>query len=92
MSHNDVPATGDRDEAHAIEEVIDRLAERFPTLERTHVAEIVHEEWRNLDAGRVRDFVPVLVEHEARERLRQEAAHAPLDVVTESARLGDIDS
>jgi len=87
MSHDDVPAAGERDEAHAIEEVIDRLAERFPTLERPHVSEIVHEEWRSLDAGRVRDFVPVLVEHEARDRLRREAAPAPLDVAAESARL-----
>ncbi len=69
MTDKDVPA-GERNEAHAIEEVIDRLAERFPTLERTHVAEIVHDEWHRLDGGRVRDFVPVLVEHEARERLR----------------------
>jgi hypothetical protein len=65
--------------------VIGRLAERFPTLERAHVAEIVNEEWRNLDAGRVRDFVPILVEHEARVRLRSEAAPTPFDVEAESA-------
>ena len=87
MDDNDVPAAGDRDEAHAIQEVIERLAERFPTLERTHVSDIVNDEWHNLDAGRVRDFVPVLVEHEARERLRREAAPAPLDVAAESERL-----
>ena len=78
MTDKDVPAA-ERDEAHAIEEVIDRLAERFPTLERTHVAEIVTDEWHRLDGGRVRDFIPVLVEHEARERLRGEAVPAPLD-------------
>ncbi len=86
MTDNAVPAA-DRDEAHAIEEVVVRLAERFPTLERTHVANIVHDEWHRLDGGRVRDFVPVLVEHEARERLRREAAPAPFDVGAEAARL-----
>ena len=87
MDDNDVRGAGDRDEEHAIEEVIDRLAERFPTLERTHVADIVHDEWHSLEAGRVRDFVPVLVEHEARERLRKEATPAPLNVAAETARL-----
>ena len=86
MTDKDVPAA-DRDEAHAIDEVIDRLAERFPTLERTHVEEIVTDEWHRLDEGRVRDFVPVLVEHEARERLRREAAPAPLDIEAEELRL-----
>ena len=83
MADNDVPAAT-RDEAHAIDEVISRLAERFPALAHTHVEEIVREEWRRLDGGRLRDFVPVLVEHEARERLRLEAAPVPLDAEAET--------
>ena len=75
MSDTDVRAD-DRDEAHAIDEVTERLADRFPTLERSHVEEIVQDEWHRLDDGRVRDFVPVLVEHEARERLRKESREA----------------
>lgn len=78
---------GSRDEEHAIDEVIDRLAERFPTIDRSHVAEIVHEEAHKLDGGRVRDFVPVLVEHASHERLRLEAEPAPLNVAAEQERL-----
>lgn len=75
----DAPDAPERDEAQAIAEVVDRLAERFPTLDRAHVEGVVNEEWHSLDAGRVRDFVPVLVEHDARERLRQVVEAAALD-------------
>ncbi|MGC5169037.1 three-helix bundle dimerization domain-containing protein [Micromonospora sp. DT81.3] len=53
--------------------VVDRLAARFPTLARDHVAEVVDEEHERLNGARVRDFIPLLVEHEATERLRLEA-------------------
>jgi hypothetical protein len=53
--------------------VIDRLAARFPTLERDHVERVVQEEHDRLGEARVRDFIPVLVEHAATERLRLEA-------------------
>ena len=86
MTDKDVPAA-ERDEAHAIDDVVDRLAGRFTSLDRAHIEEIVHDEWHRLDEGRLRDFVPVLVEHEARERLRREAAPAPLDTEAESSRL-----
>ncbi|MET0829992.1 MAG: hypothetical protein ABWY26_10755 [Microbacterium sp.] len=52
---------------------IDRLAERFPTLAREHIAQVVHEERDRLSDARIRDFIPVLVEHSATERLRREA-------------------
>ena len=70
-----------RDERVAIEHAIDRLAERFPTVDRARVEQIVDEELHRLDGGRVRDFIPVLVEHEAKERLRSEAVHLPLEQV-----------
>ena len=61
------------DEPQAIDQVINRLAERFPSLERDYIAEVVEEELRQLDGGRVRDFVPVLVEKGAKKRLKREA-------------------
>ena len=61
------------DETQAIDQVIDRLAERFPSLEREHIAGVVADEHAQLDAGRVRDFVPVLVEKAAKKRLKKEA-------------------
>jgi len=61
------------DETQAIDQVIDRLSQRFPTLDRDHIANIVEEEHGQLDEGRVRDFVPVLVEKAAKKRLKKEA-------------------
>ena len=57
------------DEVKALGVVVDRLAERFPNLSRSSIEEAVREEHQALDGGRVRDFVPVLVEHAAKARL-----------------------
>ena len=58
----------------SLEAVVDRLAERFPTLERPHIEEIVEAEAAQLEDGaRVKDFIPVLVEHEVKDQLRNEA-------------------
>ena len=61
------------DEDRVMEKVIDRLSGQFPSLTRDHVQQIVDEEFARLEVGRIRDFVPVLVEHAAKERLRNEA-------------------
>ncbi|MGY4856355.1 three-helix bundle dimerization domain-containing protein [Cryobacterium sp. AP23] len=61
------------DETQAIDQVIDRLSQRFPSLEREHIADVVQEEHGQLEEGRVRDFVPVLVEKAAKRRLKKEA-------------------
>ena len=61
------------DDGESTATVIDRLAARFPTLEREHITQVVNEEHDRLNGARVRDFIPVLVEHEATERLRLEA-------------------
>jgi hypothetical protein len=68
-------------EGRAIEGVVSRLAARFPTLARDHIAEVVREEQHRIDGGSVQDFVPVLAEHAARERLRAEAdpTYAPTE-------------
>lgn len=55
----------------ALTVVVDRLAEKFPEVRRDIIEEVVQQQHRALDAGKVRDFVPVLVEHAARERLTQ---------------------
>jgi hypothetical protein len=83
---DDASAPAVRDESHEIDEVIERLSGRFPTIDRTHVEDIVHDEAHQLDGGRVRDFIPVLVEHAAFERLRLEAPPAPLDPSAEEPR------
>lgn len=72
------------EEAQALDRVVDRLAERFPTVTREQVAAIVAEEHLELEGNPIRDFVPVLVEHEARERLRASGA-APIRVGADAA-------
>ncbi|MEZ0448771.1 three-helix bundle dimerization domain-containing protein [Cellulomonas sp. ICMP 17802] len=59
-----------QDEGHAIDEVVDRLAQRFPDIPAVTVREVVEAQLAQFAGSPVRDFVPVLVEHEALELLR----------------------
>ena len=51
-------------------EVIDRLAEKFHEAPRGRIEQTVHEQQEALAHNRVRDYVPVLIEHAAKDRLR----------------------
>lgn len=57
-------------ETRALQEVQERLTQRFPYLGAEVVEAAVRVAYSKL-TGPVRDFVPVLVEHEARQRLAQ---------------------
>lgn len=59
--------------------VVDRLSARFPEAPRTHIAGIVGEEYESLAGGRIRSYIPTLVEHEARSRLQREFTFEPTD-------------
>lgn len=61
------------DETSALREVQERLAERFPHLGDSVVQEAVRLAHASMD-GPIRDYVPVLVEHMARDRLAQMTA------------------
>ncbi|KSU78723.1 hypothetical protein GA0061083_0569 [Pseudarthrobacter enclensis] len=61
---------GVSEEVRAMSAVVDRLAAKHPDVARRVIEDVVQDEHRSLDAGRLRDFVPVLVEHAARDRLR----------------------
>ena len=65
------------DETVAIARVIERLSDRFPTVPPPRIEEVVWAEHRQLDGRPVRNFVPILVEREAKTRLRELAASAP---------------
>jgi hypothetical protein len=56
------------DEHQALEHVCSRLVERFPDVPEATVRLTVSDVHARFD-GRVRDYVPVLVEREARARL-----------------------
>lgn len=57
-----------RSEEHAVQAVEERLRARFPDVDPAVVKDVVHRTHAEL-TGPVRDFVPVLVEHAARDRL-----------------------
>lgn len=59
------------EELRALGSVVDRLVEKFPEVPRDEIEDVVYDEHRSLDRGRVRDYVPILVEHDARDRLRR---------------------
>jgi hypothetical protein len=59
---------GNIDEVEAVEKVYQRLVVRFPTVPLATVRATVQELHANL-TGPVRDYVPLLVERGARERL-----------------------
>ena len=73
------------EEAAALEDVVDRLAGRFPDLPREHVAQVVHESHVALDGNPIRDFVPVLVESAAKKRLRTEAHPTTIPIAEDGA-------
>jgi hypothetical protein len=64
--------TDDAKESSSIDQVVDRLAARFPHVARIHIAGIVSEEFDALNAGRIRTYIPTLVERGARVRLKSE--------------------
>jgi hypothetical protein len=64
-------------EDHLIRSVVDRLAARYPQAPRAHVENVVAHEYESLSGGRIRTYVPILVEHSARDRLHHEVARRP---------------
>ncbi|MCU1532174.1 MAG: hypothetical protein JWO49_1745 [Arthrobacter sp.] len=62
----------DSEREPTIRKLIDRLAVRFPDAPKTRIAEIVREEYDLLDSGRIRIYIPTLIENAARNRLHHE--------------------
>ncbi len=63
------------DEKKAVEQVCEGLSERFPTVDRAAVRALVDEIYAAI-TGPIRDYVPLLVERAARERLQSLAESA----------------
>jgi hypothetical protein len=70
----------DTEKRDTIAKVTDRLAERYPGAPRTRVARVVAEEYESLDASRIRTYIPTLVEHGAKNRLKREFAAESADI------------
>jgi hypothetical protein len=71
LTHNG--RVSDAEQEATISQVTDRLAARFPEAPRQRIESIVGEEYHSLDTGRIRIYVPTLVENSARSRLHRES-------------------
>jgi hypothetical protein len=58
------------DEERQIADVVERLEERYPGVSTEQIEVIVAEQVALLDGNPIRDYIPRLVEHGAKERLR----------------------
>ena len=59
------------DEDAAVAEVVDRLAAKHPDIARERIASIVDDVHAHFQGASVTDFIPVLVEHDVKEQLRE---------------------
>jgi hypothetical protein len=76
MSDEDSTTAPPGDEEVAIDHAVDRLAERFPHVDRDRIVELVHSRHREFTGASVRDFIPVLIEHDVKRELAGEAGSA----------------
>jgi molybdate-binding protein len=58
------------DESAALEHAAERISEKFPEVPRERIDRLVEERSDDYDGASVRDFVPVLVEHDVKAELR----------------------
>jgi hypothetical protein len=61
-------------EVAALRQVTQRLHERFPQVPATTVEATVALQFHRFDDSRIRDFVPIFVERNAREELMAQAS------------------
>ena len=59
------------DEKQQIAHVVEQLEQRFPAFSTQEIEVIVAEQVALLDGNPIRDYIPRLVEHGARSKLRQ---------------------
>ncbi len=62
------------DEEQQIANVVEQLEQRFPAFSTQEIEVIVAEQVALLDGNPIRDYIPRLVEHGARSKLRQARA------------------
>jgi hypothetical protein len=55
-----------------VRRVVERLAASYPEAPKDHIEDIVAEEYATLDGGRIRSYIPILVERGSWNRLHRE--------------------
>ena len=64
MTHEPPPAE------RTIDEIVERLGTRFPDYSTSTIRDVVTQSYNEFADARVRDFVEVLVEKQAKKRLK----------------------
>jgi hypothetical protein len=54
-----------------IEQLVDRLSERYPSVPGDKVAEVVNDRYARFNDRPIRDYIPLFVERAARSELAQ---------------------
>ena len=72
LTHRQTQSMTTEDEVRAVAKVADELIERHPETPADSIRSIVTEVYHELDGAPIRDFVPPLVGHAAKARLRSE--------------------
>ena len=80
----------EKDEAKAISQLIERLVMRFPQVPATAVEETVSAAHGAFAQARVRDFVPLLVEHDVLITLKELAGQADLGTASEETERPEV--
>lgn len=62
-------------EAREIDEVIERLHDQFPGIDRERIREVVTDAHHQFEGRPIRDYVPVFVERTARAMLQSSPPH-----------------
>jgi len=57
------------DELRAVEQVVDRLSAKFSHMPAQRICEVVDQTYHEFDGAPIRDFVPIMVEKSAKDRL-----------------------
>ncbi|GAB4587029.1 three-helix bundle dimerization domain-containing protein [Nocardia sp. IFM 10818] len=78
------------EEDQQIDELITRLAIRFPHLTSRVVAEVVRGIHREFDGHRVREFIPLLVERIAERHLSRRVSYCSSLVHYDAPSLGEL--
>jgi phage terminase Nu1 subunit (DNA packaging protein) len=67
-----VDSKKEKQEREAVAAVAERLKKKFPDLPKSHIDEIVQAQYSRLGEARLRDYIPVLVEHDSKQVINRE--------------------
>ncbi|WP_019179872.1 three-helix bundle dimerization domain-containing protein [Microbacterium yannicii] len=87
MENSDAP--DQHADAASLDPTVDRVATRYPNIDRNRIESLVSDSAHSLDGAHVRDFIPVLVEHEVMDQLRREADPVPVSELNLESTLVD---